>query len=231
MSHNDWIPTLCCHRGRAGHRRQAQGRLHSQRHQLQSAPRRLRSVSVSDDRERHRRATTTAPRARATVTSTRTTTACSWPMRQGDYKYVFSEQRTQGTMGLWAEPFTTLRLQKIFNVMQDPFERADVTSNTFWDWQMNHVGSMYGVMDDVFQFASTFKDFPPRSFPPSFNPANILEEDARSDQTERGIQGELGPRSNSRWAEQDDRRADAEPSGTISGHLGASGSRGGRSET
>jgi arylsulfatase len=35
---------------------------------------------------------------------------------------------------------------------------------------------MYGVMDDVFQFASTFKDFPPRSFPPSFNPANILEE-------------------------------------------------------
>jgi arylsulfatase len=97
--------------------------------------------------------------------------------RQGDYKYVFSEQRMQGTMGLWAEPFTTLRLQKIFNVMQDPFERADFTSNTFWDWQLNHVGSMYGVMDDVFQFASTFKDFPPRSFPPSFNPANILEEE------------------------------------------------------
>ncbi len=38
-------------------------------------------------------------------------------------------------MGVWAEPFTTLRLQKIFNLMQDPFERADITSNTFWDWQ------------------------------------------------------------------------------------------------
>ena len=97
-------------------------------------------------------------------------------MRQGDYKYVFSEQRSPGTMQVWAEPFTTLRLQKIFNVMQDPFERADFTSNTFWDWQMNHVQLMYGVMDDVFQFASTFKDFPPRSFPPSFNPANILED-------------------------------------------------------
>jgi hypothetical protein len=47
-------------------------------------------------------------------------------MRQGDLKYVFSEQRMQGTLGLWAEPFTTLRLQKIFNLMQDPFERADV---------------------------------------------------------------------------------------------------------
>jgi arylsulfatase len=97
-------------------------------------------------------------------------------MRQGDYKYVFSEQRMQGTMGLWAEPFTTLRLQKIFNVMQDPFERADITSNTFWDWNLNHVASMYGVMDDVFVFAATFKDYPPRSVPPSFNPANIMED-------------------------------------------------------
>ncbi|ADJ24735.1 sulfatase [Hyphomicrobium denitrificans ATCC 51888] len=97
--------------------------------------------------------------------------------RQGDYKYVFSEQRSPGTMEVWAEPFTTLRLQKIFNIFQDPFERADITSNTFWDWQLDHVGSMYGVMDDVFQFASTFKDFPPRSFPPSFNPANIMEDE------------------------------------------------------
>jgi arylsulfatase A-like enzyme len=96
-------------------------------------------------------------------------------MRQGDYKYVFSEQRMQGTMGLWAEPFTTLRLQKIFNLMQDTFERADFTSNTYWDWNLNHVGAAYGMMDEVFQFVATFKDFPPRSFPPSFNPANILE--------------------------------------------------------
>ena len=35
---------------------------------------------------------------------------------------------------------------------------------------------MYGVMDEVFKFAETFKEFPPRSFPPSFNPATILEE-------------------------------------------------------
>ena len=100
-------------------------------------------------------------------------------MREGDYKYVFSEQRKEGTMGVWAEPFTTLRLQKIFNLMQDPYERADITSNTFWDWQINHVGSMYGVMDDVFKFAATFKDFPPRSSPPSFNPANVMEETLR----------------------------------------------------
>ena len=57
-------------------------------------------------------------------------------LRQGDYKYVFEEQRKEGTMGVWAEPFTNLRLQKIFNLMQDPYERADITSNTFWDWQL-----------------------------------------------------------------------------------------------
>jgi arylsulfatase len=95
--------------------------------------------------------------------------------RRDHYKYVFSEQRMAGTMGLWAEPFTTLRLQKVFNIMQDPFERADFTSNTYWDWQLNHVAQMYGVIDEIFQFVETFKEFPPRSFPPSFNPANIME--------------------------------------------------------
>ena len=62
------------------------------------------------------------------------------------------------------------------NLYQDPFERADITSNTFWDWQINHVGQVYGAMDEVFKFAATFKEFPPRSFPPSFVPSTILEE-------------------------------------------------------
>ena len=97
-------------------------------------------------------------------------------MRKGDYKYVYAEQRLAGTMGVWAEPFTKLRLQKTYNLFQDPFERADITSNTFWDWQINHVGQVYGAMDEVFGFVATFKEFPPRSFPPSFVPATIMEE-------------------------------------------------------
>jgi arylsulfatase len=96
-------------------------------------------------------------------------------LRQGDYKYVFEEQRALGTMQVWAEPFTKLRLQKIFNVFQDPYERADLTSNTFWDWNLNHVPLMYGVMDEVLIFANTFREYPPRSVPPSFNPATIME--------------------------------------------------------
>jgi arylsulfatase len=108
-------------------------------------------------------------------------------MRWGDYKYVYSEQRKEGTMGVWAEPFTTLRLVKVFNLMQDPYERADITSNTYWDWNLNQIGSGYGMMDEVFRFVATFKEYPPRSFPPSFNPANIMEERLREIKTERKL--------------------------------------------
>jgi arylsulfatase len=114
-------------------------------------------------------------------------------LREGDYKYVFSEQRSPGTMQVWAEPFTTLRVQKIFNLYQDPFERADITSNTFWDWQLNHVGSMYGAMDHVFQFVETFKQFPPRSFPPSFNPANIMEQTLDDIKTRKMLKESIDP--------------------------------------
>jgi arylsulfatase len=114
-------------------------------------------------------------------------------MRDGDYKYVFSEQRKEGTMGVWAEPFTTLRMQKIYNLMQDPFERADITSNTFWDWQIDHVGSVYGAMDDVFKFVETFKEFPPRSFPPSFNPANVMEQTLEDIKTKKMLKESLDP--------------------------------------
>jgi hypothetical protein len=96
-------------------------------------------------------------------------------------------------MQVWAEPLTTLRLQKIFNVFQDPFERADITSNTFWDWQMNHVHNMYGVMDEVFKFTATFKEFPPRSSPPSFNPANIMEQTLDDMKTKKMLKESIDP--------------------------------------
>jgi hypothetical protein len=89
---------------------------------------------------------------------------------------VYAEQRAPGLLQVWAEPFTKLRLQTIYNLFQDPFERADITSNTFWDWQLNHIGQVYGAMDEVFQFTATFKEFPPRLFPPSFVPTTIIEQ-------------------------------------------------------
>ena len=96
--------------------------------------------------------------------------------RKGHMKYVYAEQRVTGTMGVWAEPFTKLRLQKIFNLMQDPFERADITSNTYWDWNLNQIGGVYGASADIWEFIATFEEFPPRSFPPSFVPTTMMEQ-------------------------------------------------------
>ncbi|KAF2336339.1 arylsulfatase [Flavobacterium daemonense] len=115
-------------------------------------------------------------------------------LREGDYKYVFAEQRLEGTLGVWAEPFTKLRLQKTFNLFQDPFERADVTSNTFWDWQLNHVGSMYGAIQDVVAFAETFKEYPPRSIPPSFSAYTIMEEAMKDIKAQKYVEKNVLPK-------------------------------------
>ena len=90
---------------------------------------------VPDDGQWHGRQRPTARRAPATSSSTPTTTACSWPCGRATTSTSSPSSASRARWSVWAEPFTTLRLQKIFNLMQDPFERADITSNTFWDWQ------------------------------------------------------------------------------------------------
>ena len=59
-------------------------------------------------------------------------------LRFDNWKVVFMEQRVQGTLQIWAEPFVTLRVPKLFNLRTDPFERADITSNTYWDWLLDN---------------------------------------------------------------------------------------------
>ena len=46
-------------------------------------------------------------------------------IRYDNWKLVFMEQRLEGTMGVWAEPFMRLRMPKIFNLRTDPYEFAD----------------------------------------------------------------------------------------------------------
>ena len=60
-------------------------------------------------------------------------------MRYDNWKLVFMEQRVQGTMQVWAEPFVSLRVPKLFNLRTDPYERADVTSNTYWNWYIERM--------------------------------------------------------------------------------------------
>ena len=58
-------------------------------------------------------------------------------MRYDDWKLIFMEQRATGTLLLWANPFTPLRIPLIFNLRRDPYERSQVTSNTYYDWLLD----------------------------------------------------------------------------------------------
>jgi arylsulfatase len=89
-------------------------------------------------------------------------------LRFDNWKVVFIEQRCHGTLQVWAEPFTRLRLPKFFNLRTDPYEFADITSNTYYDWYIHHVYVLYAAQAIAAQFAATFKDFPPIQKPNTF---------------------------------------------------------------
>ncbi|HEY4136545.1 MAG TPA: arylsulfatase [Alphaproteobacteria bacterium] len=89
-------------------------------------------------------------------------------IRYDNWKIVFMEQRCVGTLQVWAEPFVRLRLPKIFNLRTDPYEFADITSNTYYDWYLMHAYILYGAYIIADKFAATFKDFPPIQSPNSF---------------------------------------------------------------
>ena len=85
------------------------------------------------------------------------------------------EQRAQGTMQIWAEPLVTLRVPKIFNLRTDPYERADITSNTYDDWLLNHVYLLVPAQAGVGEFLQTFKDYPPRQKAASFGIDQMID--------------------------------------------------------
>jgi arylsulfatase len=96
-------------------------------------------------------------------------------LRYKNWKAVFMEQRSPGTLQVWAEPFTALRIPKIFNLRTDPFERADVTSNTYWDWYLSKAYMIMAAQALVSRFLATFKEFPPRQKAASFTIDQVLE--------------------------------------------------------
>jgi arylsulfatase len=89
-------------------------------------------------------------------------------LRYENWKFVFEEQRAPGTMRIWAEPFTKLRVPKLFDLHADPYERADVTSNTYYDWFISNAGIIYGGIAVADNFLQTFKEFPPSQRAASF---------------------------------------------------------------
>jgi arylsulfatase len=89
-------------------------------------------------------------------------------LRFDNWKIVFMEQRLRGTMGVWAEPFVRLRLPKIFNLRTDPYEFADITSNTYWDYVVHNAYFIFAAQLAAAKFTETFKEFPAVQKPNTF---------------------------------------------------------------
>ncbi|MFZ1413327.1 MAG: arylsulfatase [Defluviicoccus sp.] len=96
-------------------------------------------------------------------------------LRYQDWKLVFMEQKAQGTFRVWMEPFVPLRVPLVFNLRRDPYERASITSNTYYDWMLDRAFLLVPAQTYVGQFLATFRDFPPRQKPASFSLDQVME--------------------------------------------------------
>jgi arylsulfatase len=96
-------------------------------------------------------------------------------LRYGDWKLVFLEQRIEEKLEIWANPFTELRVPLIFNLRRDPYERAQKTSNTYYDWLIDRVYLLVPAQAYVANFLETFKEYPPRQKAASFSLEKVME--------------------------------------------------------
>ncbi len=97
-------------------------------------------------------------------------------LRYDNWKVVFAQQRSPGTLAVWGEPFVHTRIPWLYNLRTDPYERATVTSNTYWDWYLNHVYLLLPAQDYVAKFLGTFKDYPPRQKAATFTIDQVMEQ-------------------------------------------------------
>jgi arylsulfatase len=95
-------------------------------------------------------------------------------LRYDNWKMVFLEQRGHG-FDVWQEPFVALRLPKLFNLRSDPFERADHEGMGYPQWRIDRAFLIAPAGAYVAQWLQSFKDFPPRQKPGSFNLERVME--------------------------------------------------------
>jgi hypothetical protein len=66
-------------------------------------------------------------------------------------------------------------MPKIFNLRTDPFERADITSNTYYDWMLDHAFLLVPAQAFVAEQLKTLAEFPPRQKPASFSIQQVMD--------------------------------------------------------
>ena len=96
-------------------------------------------------------------------------------LRYRDWKIIFMEQRAEATLQAWIEPFVPLRIPNIYNLRRDPYERASITSNTYFDWLLDRAYMLIPAQAYVGKFLETFKEYPPRQKAASFSLDQVME--------------------------------------------------------
>ena len=96
-------------------------------------------------------------------------------LRYDDWKLIFMEQKAVGTFRVWMEPFVPLRVPLMENLRRDPYERAEITSNTYYDWLIDRAYLLVPAQAYVGNFLATFQEYPPRQKAASFSLDQVME--------------------------------------------------------
>jgi arylsulfatase len=98
-------------------------------------------------------------------------------IRVNQWKVAFLEQNgkvsAEFPAGVWASEFTKLRAPKLYNLRSDPFERGP-ESQLYSEWMMHRVFLFVPAQAIVAQWLSSFKEFPQRQKPASFNLDEVM---------------------------------------------------------
>ena len=89
--------------------------------------------------------------------------------RLDDWKAVFVEMKHPGGFAVWQEPFTTLRVPKLFHMRMDPYERADIVSDQYFDWFVRNDFIAFQLTQHAAMFLQTFIEYPPSQEQASFS--------------------------------------------------------------
>jgi len=96
-------------------------------------------------------------------------------LRYENWKITFLQQDAEG-LKVWQQPFTPLRAPTITNLRMDPFERAEhENAMGFQRWYMEHMFVIAPAGAYVGRWLQSFREFPPRQKPGSFNLDRVME--------------------------------------------------------
>jgi arylsulfatase len=95
-------------------------------------------------------------------------------LRYNNWKVTFLKQNAEG-LHVWQEPFQPLRAPLLANLRSDPFERGEYEGMDYGHWYVEHIFVLAPAAAYVGQWLQSFREYPPRQKPGSFNLDRVME--------------------------------------------------------